>query len=105
MNDSPFWSITVPRLLSSYAVLILAILWVGLAIALLVNPAWLDQLWTWVQNLPQVLQILAWVFISPLMAALWIWDSSWAMLPRLLAFAGLGGWTALAVSSFLKALR
>ena len=105
MNDSSFWSITVPRVLSSYAVLTFTILWVGFAIALIVNPEWLDLLWNWVQALPSVLNILAWVFITPLMGALWIWESSWTTIIRLLAFAGIGGWTILAVSGFLKAVR
>jgi len=105
MSDSSFWSITVPRVLSSYAVLTFVILWVGFAIALIVNPEWLDLLWNWVQALPSVLKIFAWVFITPIMAALWIWESSWSTIVRLLAFAGIVGWTTLAVSSFLKAVR
>lgn len=105
MSDSSFWSITVPRVLSSYAILIFAILWVGFGVALLINPGWLDLLWNWVQTLPSVLNILAWVFITPIMASLWIWESSWSTIVRLLAFAGIVGWTTLAVSSFFKAVR
>ena len=105
MNESTFWSITVPRVMSSYAFLAFAILWVGFAIALIVNPEWLDALWNWVGALPSLFRILAWVFLTPIMTALWIWESSWAVIFRLLGFAGIVGWTALAVSSFLKAWR
>ena len=105
VNDSSFWSITVPRVLSSYAILTFAILWLGFAIALIVNPDWLDLLWNWVRALPSVLNILAWVFITPIMAALWIWESSWTVIVRLLAFSGIVGWAILAVSSFLRAVR
>ena len=105
MNDSSFWGITVPRVLSSYAVLTFAILWIGFAITLIANPAWLDLLWNWVGDLPSILRILAWVFITPIMATLWIWESSWTMIVRILAFSGIGGWTALAVSSFIRAFR
>ena len=105
MNDSSFWSIIVPRVLSTYAILTFAILWVGFAIALIVNPEWLDLLWNWVRALPSVLKILAWVFITPIMAAIWIWESSWTAIVRLLAFAGIIGWTILAVSGFLRAVR
>ena len=105
MNESPFWSITVPRLMSSYAFIAFAILWVGFVIALILNPAWLDALWDGVGALPSALNILAWVFLTPIMTALWIWESSWSTLVRLLGFAGIAGWTALAVSSFLKAWR
>jgi len=105
MNDSSFWSVTVPRVLSSYATLTFAILWVGFAIALIVNPEWLDLLWNWVQALPPILKILAWVFITPIMTALLIWESSWTTIVQVMAFAGIVGWTALAVSSFLKTVR
>jgi hypothetical protein len=72
---------------------------------LIVNPEWLDLLWKWVGEMHPVLRILAWVFLTPVMTLLWIWESSWATLVRVLGFSGIGGWTALAVSSFLKAFR
>ena len=103
MENSTFWSVTVPRVLSTYAVVIFAILWVGFAIALIVNQEWLDLLWDWVQALPSLVKISAWVFITPIMVAVWIWESSWTVLIKLLAFAGLVGWTSMAVSSFIKA--
>jgi len=105
MRDSSFWSVTVPRVLSTYAIVIFAILWVGFAIALVVNREWLDLLWNWVRVLPSVAEIIVWVFFLPIMVDLWIWESSWADLGRLLAFAGIVVWTLLAVSSFLRAVR
>ena len=105
MNDSSFWNITVPRVLSAYAVLTFAILWVGFAIALIVNPEWLDLLWNWVRALPSVAEIIVWVLFLPIMTGLWIWESSWPALVRLLAFAGIVVWTLFAVSSFLRAVR
>ena len=105
MKDSSFWSATVARVLSTYAIVIFAILWVGFAIALVVNPEWLDLLWNWVRALPAVAQIIVWVLFLPIMVGLWIWESSWPVLVRLLAFAGIVGWTFLAVSSFVRAMR
>jgi len=105
MNDSSFWSVTVPRVLSTYAIVIFAILWVGFAIALVVNREWLDLLWNWVRALPSVAEIIVWVFFTPIMVGLWIWESSWTAIVRLLAFAGIVVWTLLAVSSFLRAVR
>ena len=105
MRDSSFWSVTVPRVLGTYAIVIFAILWVGFAIALVVNREWLDLLWNWVRALPSVAEIIAWVFFLPIMVGLWIWESSWSALVRLLAFAGIVVWTLLAVSSFLRAVR
>jgi hypothetical protein len=40
-----------------------------------------------------------------MMVGLWIWESSWPAFLRLLAFAGIVGWTLLAVSSFVRAVR
>ena len=105
MKDSSFLSVTVPRVLSTYAIVIFTILWVGFAVALIVNHEWLDLHWNWVRALPPVAEIFVWVVFSPIMVGLWIWESSWAALVRLLAFAGIVGWTLLAVSSFLRTLR
>jgi hypothetical protein len=105
MKDSSFWDVTVPRVLSTYAVLICALLWVGFAIALIVNREWLDLLWNWVRGLPLLPEIVVWVLFLPIMTALWIWQSSWPVLVQLLAWGGIVGWTALAVSGLIRALR
>jgi hypothetical protein len=105
MRDSSFWSITVSRVLSTYAIVIFAMLWVGFAIALVVNREWLDLLWNWVRALPAVAKIIVWVLFLPIMVGLWIWESSWPVLGQLLAFAGIVVWTLLAVYSFLRYVR
>jgi len=105
MNNSTFWNVTVPRVLSTYAVLIFAILWLGFVIALVVNPEWLDMIWNWVRALPTVIEIIVWVIFLPIMVGLWVWESSWSVVEKLLALAGLVGWTILAVSSFIRAIR
>ncbi len=105
MKDSSFWDVTVPRVLSTYAIVIFAILWVGFLIALLVNQEWLDLLWNWVRALPTVVEIIVWALLLPIMVGLWIWESSWPALVRLLAYTGIVGWNLLAVSSFVRAVR
>ena len=105
MRDSSFWSITVPRVMSTYAILVFAMLWVGFAIALVMDREWLDLLWSWVQTLPAVIEIVIWILFLPIMVGLWIWESSWSDLVRLLVFTGIVGWTLLAVSSFARAFR
>ena len=105
MRDSSFWSVTVSRVLGTYAIMIFALLWAGFAIALVVNPEWLDLLWNWVRALPPVAEIIVWVLFLPIMVGLWIWESSWPVLVRLLAFAGIVVWTLLAVSGFLRAVK
>jgi hypothetical protein len=105
MSDSTFWDVTVPRVLSTYAVVIFAVLWVGFVIALVVDREWMDLLWNWVRALPSVAEIIVWVLFLPITVALWIWQSSWPVLVRLLGFAGIVGWTLLAIYSFLRYMR
>ncbi|HSF81800.1 MAG TPA: hypothetical protein VLA49_11230 [Anaerolineales bacterium] len=105
MSGSSFWNVTVSRVLSTYAIAIFALLWIGFAVALVVNREWLDLLWNWARALPPVAEIIVWVVFLPVMTGLWIWESSWSVLVRLLAFAGIVGWTLLAVSSFLRAVK
>lgn len=105
MRDSSFWSVAVSRVLSTYAIAIFAVLWVGFALALVVDLGWLDSLWSWVRGLPPVAEITVWALFLPIVVGLWIWESSWPSLVRLLAFAGIVLWTWLAVSSFVRALR
>ncbi len=105
MRDSSFWNVTFPRVLSTYAILVFAILWVGFAMALVMNREWLDLLWIWVRNQPTVVEIIVWLLILPIMTGLSVWESSWPMVGRLLAYAGIIVWTLLAASSFSRAVR
>lgn len=93
------------KVLSTYAVFIFAILWIGFAVAYFGNSAWLDDLWNWVQSLPLLVEIIIWILFLPITVALWIWESSWPVLLRLLGFAGIIGWTLLALYSFVQAWR
>jgi len=105
MSDSTFWDVTVPRVMGTYANVIFAILWVGFAVALIVNREWLDLLWNWVQTLPIVVQIIVWILFLPIMVGLWIWESSWSVLVRWLGAAGIVVWTGLAVYSLIRDWR
>ena len=105
MINSSFWKVTLSRVLSTYAIVIFAILWIGFAIALIANREWLDLIWNWVQALPSVAEIIVWVLFLPIMVGLWTWESSRSTFVTLLAFAGIIVWTILAVSSFLRAIR
>jgi hypothetical protein len=91
--------------MSIYANVIFVVLWVGFVIALVVNQEGLDLLWNWVQALPSVAEIIVWVFFLPIMVGLWIWESSWTALIRLVGFTGIVAWTLLAVSSLSRAFR
>ena len=105
MRDSAFWDITVPRVMTIFANVIFAMLWVGFIIAIALNREWLDVLWGWVQELPLVPKIIVWVLFLPILVGLWIWESSWPILGRMAGLVGIVAWTILAVNSFYKLFR
>ncbi len=89
--------------MSAYASAIFVVLWVGFAVGLLGNPVWLDVLWEWVRGLPGVWEIIVWVSFLPITVALWIGESSWPPLARLVGFAGIVIWTLAAFASLWRA--
>ena len=105
MRDSSFWDVTVPRAMTIYANVIFVVLWVGFIIALVMNQETLDVLWNWAQALPLVPKIIVWVMFLPIMVGLWIWESSWPALGRLVGFSGIVAWTLLAASSLYRVFR
>ena len=105
MRDSSFWSYIVPRAMSIYANVIFLVLWVGFITALVVNREWLDVLWNWAQALPMIPRIIVWVLFLPILVGLWIWESTWPVLGRLVGFAGIVVWTLLAVYSLIRDFR
>ncbi|MCK5054735.1 MAG: hypothetical protein KAR65_10665 [Anaerolineales bacterium] len=105
MTDSSFWNDLVTKTLTIYANVIFVVLWVGFAIALVVNQEWLDVLWTWAQALPLLPKIIVWVLFLPILVGLWIWESAWPVLGRLVGLAGIVGWTLLAVYGWFKTFR
>lgn len=105
MRNSTFWDVTFARALSIYANAIFVLLWVGFVVALAVNRGWMDELWHWAQALPVAQKIIVWLMFLPILVGLWIWESSWPVLGRLVGFAGIAAWTLLAVYSLLKNFR
>ena len=105
MKDSTFWDVTFPRALTIYANVVFVILWVGFITALLVDRAWLDALWGWAGALPLVPRIIVWVLFLPILVGLWIWESDWSTFARWVGFAGIVGWTLLAVRSIFENFR
>ena len=105
MGNSTFWDVTFARALTIYANAIFVLLWIGFAITLVVNPAWLDALWTWVRGLPLIAEIIVWVLFLPITVGLWIWESAGGTLVKLLGLAAIVGWTLTAISSIFRTFR
>ena len=62
---------------------IFAVLWVAFAVALVASQGSLDQAWESIRELPLPLQIVVWVLFLPVMAGLWVWETSWPLVVRL----------------------
>jgi hypothetical protein len=105
VKDSTFWDVTFARALTIYANVIFVILWVGFITALLVDRAWLDALWNWAQALPLIPRVIVWVLFLPIMVGLWMWESDWSTFWRWVGFAGIVGWTLLAIRSIFENFR
>ena len=69
---------------------ILGILWLGFATALIFNQALLDIALQMLRGLPLIIQGVVWLLVLPVVAGLWIWETSWPLWLRLVLVIGLG---------------
>lgn len=74
---------------------VFAVLWIAFGIGLIWSQGSVDAAWDWVRALPLILQGVVWVLFLPVMAGLWIWETSWPLVLRLLLILGLAGWNLL----------
>jgi hypothetical protein len=69
-----------------------AIIWIAFAVALIWSQGSLDNAWQAIRTLPLIVQILVWILFLPVMAGLWVWETSWPIVVRLVLVAALAGW-------------
>jgi hypothetical protein len=74
---------------------IFAVIWIAVAVGLVWSARTVDEAWRTIAALPLVVQAFAWVLFLPVMAGLWIWETSWPLLVRLILLIGIGGWNLL----------
>lgn len=67
-----------------------AVLWTGFAVALIWGQGSLDQTWQWIQGLPWIVQAVVWLLFLPVVAGLWVWESTWPLIVRVGLVASLG---------------
>lgn len=65
------------------------VLWVAFAYAPVANQGSLDAAWSWVREQNIVVQIAVWLLLLPVVAGLWVWESGWPPLLRLVIVGGL----------------
>jgi hypothetical protein len=69
-----------------------AVLWIAFGAALIWSQGSLDAAWQWVRGLPLIVQGIVWVLFLPVMFGLWVWETTWPAIWRLLIIGGVAGW-------------
>ena len=77
------------RILSIFAFGVLTLLWLAFAAALLFNRELLDATWQSFRSWPLIFQIVVGLLVLPVAAGLWIWETSWPLILRLILVVGL----------------
>ena len=80
---------------SGVAFVIFGLLWVAFAVGLIWSQGSVDAAWEWLRGLPWIAQGVVWLLFLPVTAGLWIWETSWPLVLRLVLVAGLAGWSLL----------
>jgi hypothetical protein len=74
---------------------VFAVIWIAVAVGLVWSAGTVDEAWRAIRALPLVVQLIAWVLFLPVMVGMWIWESSWPFLVRLVLLIGVAGWNLL----------
>jgi hypothetical protein len=74
---------------------IFAIMWIVFAAGLIISQGSVDQAWQSIRDLPLIVQIGVWVLFLPVMAGLWVWETSWPLVMRMAIVVALAGWNLL----------
>jgi len=72
-----------------------AAIWLAFGIGLIWSQGSLDQAWATIRGWPLIVQAIAWLLFLPIMAGLWIWETSWPLVVRVVLVLSLAGWNLL----------
>jgi ABC-type amino acid transport system permease subunit len=85
---------------------IFAVLWVTFALGLVWSQGTIDQAWQTIRDLPLILQIVIWVLFLPVMIGLWVWETTWPLVVRIVLVFGIAGWNLwMFLPKFLQAAK
>jgi hypothetical protein len=73
-----------------FVFVLFAALWAGFAYALIASQGSLDAAWRWITSQHLIVQAVVWLLFLPVVAGLWIWESAWPLVMRLILVAGIG---------------
>jgi hypothetical protein len=74
---------------------IFALIWIAFAAGLIWSQGSVDQAWASIRELPLIVQAVVWLLFLPVMIGLWIWETTWPLLVRLVLVIGIAGWNLL----------
>ncbi len=74
---------------------IFGVLWVAFAVGLVWSRGSVDAAWQSIRELPLVVQGVVWLLFLPVTAGLWVWESSWPLVVRVVLVVGIAGWNLL----------
>jgi hypothetical protein len=74
---------------------IFAVIWIAFAAGLIFSQGSVDQAWQTIRSLPLIVQTVVWVLFLPVMIGLWVWETSWPLIVRLVLVVGVAGWNLL----------
>lgn len=80
---------------SGVALVLFAVLWIAFGVAIVTNQGGLDAAWAWLRDQHIIVQGLAWLLFLPVTIGLWIWETGWPFLLRLVLVGGLAFWSIL----------
>ena len=88
----PFLNVFIPILTNGGGFVVFGVLWAAFAYALVVRQGDIDQTWEAIRTLPLIAQLLLWFLFLPVMAGLWVWETTWPLIMRIVLVVGLAGW-------------
>lgn len=71
---------------------IFAVLWIAFGAALVWRQVALNRAWARVQALPLIVRALVWLLFLPVMIGLWVWETTWHPVVRVVVVLGLAFW-------------
>jgi hypothetical protein len=73
---------------------VFAVLWIAFGAAIVLSQGSLDGAWQWLRGLPLIFQGVVALLLLPVVIGLWVWETSWPLVARLVVVGGLAVWTA-----------
>jgi len=74
---------------------VFALIWVAVGAGLVWSQGSIDQAWQTIRGLPLVIQAVVWLLFLPVMIGLWVWETTWPLVVRLILIVGIAGWNLL----------